>query len=196
MVNTLKQRISSLEKQISMMKETDIIPQPATSPPSTSKPTTTWKTYTIEDFNLSFKYPATWEMRGSAEGCGPIFGPKAKMPFGVNPGIYPYIAVCEGDSSDIESDTTFNLVERGNIDGRDFAKSSLKQIDENTVDSESIYTIFIDTRKENPQKPYNLFIYTYYHPIDYREYGTDSNFSLEDFISSIDQILLTFEFAN
>jgi len=65
-INSLEQKITFLEDQISTMKNTNIAPQPTSSPDlpllSTPESTENLKTYSNEKYGFGFTYPQSWSL--------------------------------------------------------------------------------------------------------------------------------------
>lgn len=69
-INSLEQKVSYLEEQISIMKNVEIAPQPtslpALSPTSITDPIASWKTYKSNTYGFSFKYPENLYIRNDS----------------------------------------------------------------------------------------------------------------------------------
>lgn len=73
-VSNLEQKVTSLEKQVSMMQKIEITPEPTSLPvPSltpTTEPTANWKTYINSEYSFTVKYPQTFKTQVLAAGAG------------------------------------------------------------------------------------------------------------------------------
>jgi hypothetical protein len=174
--------------------------QATITPPSPigKTPVSGWKTYRYPVIGLVLQYPLDWEVANMGEGCGPILGPKAKPDAGLP--VYPYITLCHVGTSNFENDhatilsapqTILGSVEQGDIDGHQFFKIRMNPANSR---EDSVYTILIDIHKQNPERPFNLIIYTFFSEEEYKKMGTEKQVNLEEFISTIDQILSTIKF--
>lgn len=171
-----------------------------------------WKTFNDDRLGFSFKYPNDWEMGSGALGCGPIFGPKAKevpldptaSPMARPLDVFPYISVCRYGYSlpnpvnldeAVKQYSGFGKVisrSVGKVDGHDYVKV-LKDWG-NPVDGD-IGAIIIDLSSSDAKKNFSLEILISYDSKVYKTYGTQENFSVQNYLKIVDQIVSTFKFA-
>ena len=189
---------------------------------SSRSATDDWKVYNLNGIGLSFKYPVNWNKGTEAEGCGPIFGPKAKsLPtpmadFTITPGqsgqvpnipvtVFPYIALCtynyrlpnpDSLEESVKLYSSFGEVistSSGRVNGHRYVKV-LKN--PKTVKDGVIGAILVDHSNQDPKQSFNLTIYISYDPKFYKIYGTQETFSVDQYLKTVDQILSTFKFLD
>lgn len=174
--------------------------------PSSADLTANWNVYipqesaNLRSVSLTLKYPPDWVQYQTGEGCGPIFGPKARSNSDNLP-VYPDFILCLGDNQSSEVDAQeltsshpswLVSVARGEVDGHHFVKVRMNPEDPR---DESVYTVFVDTGARDPRYQAIVF-YTYFDESLYRKYGAQTNYSLQEFISTIDEIVSTLSFEH
>lgn len=214
-----------LVKSIIPIRTPNISPAPIvrTSPSLTPTPideTANWKPFYDNLTGISFRYPSDWIMGSGAEGCGPIFGPKAKyIPIPTsNPSIspiqqdyagsstleiFPFIAFCAYNNSNLPGSASFSdSVKFYSSFGK--LASTTKMIINNhqlatilkvPADDGEAGAIIIDDSNQNPKKSFIIYLYIFYDEKYYKIYGSKENFSFDEFLKKIDQVVSTLKFS-
>lgn len=169
-------------------------PTPQTKPMATPTPiisdsTANWKRYTYPYF--SFNYPNDWQVENTAgtEGCGGIHLSPQKVDQGSNTDVI--MCPLLGMPFDSKPDTNVNKDDlisskQTTIDGHNFLLLRTKP---NNPNNNEVYRIVIDTSSPNSQSTSSWIIYAHHT-------AGQENESIDQFTSTIDQILSTFKFID